>query len=218
MSTSPVGFDPSRRPRVPGGLENSLRERENYFDPKIGEDEDGFTLRDAESLGWNVDLFHASKPFPGRGLIEVRAGSDVLDSNEGRYGVLLAIYEYELGEHRRRHARAREAYLRLVREERLQLRALNSAKAAREEAPAVEPESSEEDRVVINVAHRAEQEARREALGHARQALTLSKELDAYGLLELPQEYLDELTESKPPKRKETDETMTRYLIPPNVL
>ena len=77
------------------------------------------------------------------------------------------------------------------------------------------PESSEEDRVAIKVAHRAEQEARREALGHARQALTLSKELDAYGLLELPQEYLDELTESKPPRRKETDETMTRYLIPP---
>jgi hypothetical protein len=49
-------FDPNRKPRVPGGLENGLRERENYFDPKIGEDEGGFTLQEAESLGWTVDL------------------------------------------------------------------------------------------------------------------------------------------------------------------
>ena len=174
-------FDPNRKPWEPSCVRQILQERQDYFDPKIGEDEDGFTLQDAESIGWKVDFFHASKPFPGSGLIEVHAGGGVLDSNEGRYGVLKAIYDYELKEHQLAQGRAREVFRRLVREERLQLRALNAAQAAREGAPAWEPDSSEVDLAAINVAHRAEQEATREAIGHARQALTLSKELDAYG-------------------------------------
>ena len=204
MSTSPVGFDPSRKPRPPGGVEEILRERKNYFDPKIGQDEDGFTLQDAETLGWNVDLFQAVKHFPGRGQIEVRAGSDVLDSNEGRYGILKAVYDFELREHQRAQGRARETYGKLVRAERSQLGALNAARAAREGAPSFDlgsesdpkhPELSEEEMVAFNAAHERESQARQKAIGHAREALKLSADLDAFGLLELPEEYVNELRE-----------------------
>lgn len=75
-----IVFDPNRKPRLPSGVEKILEEREKYFDPRIGEDEDGFTLEDAEALGWNVEFFRASKHFPGRGLIEVRSR----ESDEGR--------------------------------------------------------------------------------------------------------------------------------------
>ena len=129
-------FDPSRKPREPNSVREHLAYRQDYFDPKIGEDEDGLSLQDAEALRWNVDLFHASKPFPGRGLIEVHAGGGVLDSNEGRYSVLKAIYDYELKEHQLAQGRAREAFCRLVRAERQKLQALHAAKTARGEAPA----------------------------------------------------------------------------------
>lgn len=105
-------------------------------------------------------IFHASKPFPGRGLVEVQAGGGVLESNEGRYGVLKAIYEYELKEHERTKARAREAYGRLVRAERQRLQAGNDL---------------------------------RKAIKHSREALRISAELDAFSLLELPEEYVNEL-------------------------
>jgi len=62
---------------MPGSVENILREREAYSTPQGGEDENGFSLEDAEALGWKVDLFHETKHFPGHGLIEVHAGSDV---------------------------------------------------------------------------------------------------------------------------------------------
>lgn len=150
-------FDPGKKPRPPAGVENALREREAYFDPRIGQDEDGFTLQDAESLGWNVGLDHASKPFPGRGQVEVRS----YEFGEGRYGVLKEIYEYELKEHQRAQARARESYGRLVKAERQKLQAPDT----------------------------------KAAIKHTREALALSKELDAYGVLELPDEYLEELRE-----------------------
>ena len=43
------------------------------------------------------------------------------------------------------------------------------------------------------MAYLAEREGRGEALMHARRALKRSVELDSFALLELPQEYLDEL-------------------------
>jgi hypothetical protein len=94
--------DPERKPRLPETVTRNLMEKQDYFEPKIGEDEDSFTLEDAEALGWNVNLFHAQKHFPGRGLVEVRSK----DSDEGRFGVLQAIYIYELREHQRAQARS----------------------------------------------------------------------------------------------------------------
>ena len=161
-----MGFDPERKPWPPASVESALREREKFFDPKIGEDKDGFTVEDAESLGWIVDLFHASKPFPDRGRIEVHTGGCPLDFGEGRYGVPKAIYEYELKEHRRAKAHAREIYLRLVRAERQRLQAGNDP---------------------------------RKVIKCAREVLRIHAELDAFGALELPQEYLDELTRIQPP-------------------
>jgi hypothetical protein len=130
-------FDPSRKPRLPGGVENILRARQRYFDPKIGEDEDGFTLQEAESLGWNVDLFQAVKHFPGRGLIEVRSGGGFLDSDGGRYGVLKSIYEFELKEHQHAQGRAREAYGRLARAERSMLAGVPSTDSSVAAGPIV---------------------------------------------------------------------------------
>lgn len=97
----------------------------------------------------------------------------MLESNEGRYGTLLAIYEFELKEHQRAQSRARELYLRLVKAERQKLQALDAAKGG---------------------------ESYKKAIKHAREALRISAELDAFGLLELPQEYVDELKETKPLK------------------
>jgi hypothetical protein len=194
--------DPERKPRLPETVTRNLMEKQDYFEPKIGEDEDSFTLEDAEALGWNTNLFHAQKHFPGRGLVEVRSK----DSDEGRFGVLQAIYIYELREHQRAQARARELFGRLVREERLQLKALDAGKAAREEAPALElgtksdpkPGPSDEEWVDIKTAHERESRELCKAIKHAREALRISTELDALSLLELPQVYLDELNETKP--------------------
>jgi hypothetical protein len=121
-----------------------------------------------------------------------------LDSNEGRYGVLKAIYEYELKEHQRAQARARDVWERLDRELRLLCRARDAAGVALDQMRALGHASSEEDLVAINAAHARAQEALGEALRHARQALTLSKELDAFSLLELPEEFVDYLKETKP--------------------
>jgi hypothetical protein len=170
-----VGFDPSRKPLLPGGLRQILEERQDYFDPKIGEDGDGFTLEEPEALGWKVDFFHAHKHFPDGGLVEVHA--EARDS-QGRYGVLQAIYDHELKVHQRARGRARETYLRLVRVERQKLQALEAAKGG---------------------------ESYKKAMKHAREALRISTELDAFGLLELPDEYINELKETQPPRaaRKE---------------
>jgi hypothetical protein len=163
-----MAFDPAKVPRLPQGVENALREREAYFNPGIGQDEDGFTLQDAESLGWNVGLNHASKGFPGRGQVEVRS----YEFGEGRYGVLKEIYDYELAEHQRARARARETYGRLVKAERQRLQAGNDP---------------------------------RKVIKCAREVLRISAELDEFGLLELPQEYIDELKNpscSKAPRKE----------------
>lgn len=196
-----MGFDPSRKPRPPQGVENQLKERQDYFDPKLVEG--GFTVEEAEGLGWAVDFFHASKPFPGLGLVEVHSK----DSDQGRYGVLQAVYDFELGQHQRAQSRARELYLRLVRVERSQLQALNAAKAAREEAPSFDlgsesdpkhPDLSDEEWAALNAAHERESQARQRALEHTRKMLQLSADLDAFSLLELPEEYIEYLKDSKP--------------------
>lgn len=69
-------FDPKRKPRVPQAIKERLEYRQHYFDPKIGEDEDGFSLTDAESLGWKVAVSRAVKHFPGRGQVEVHTDGD----------------------------------------------------------------------------------------------------------------------------------------------
>jgi hypothetical protein len=186
-------FDPAKKPRLPQAVENALREREAYFDPRIGQDEDGFTLEDAESLGWNVGLNHASKPFPGRGQVEVRS----YEFGEGRYGVLKEIYDYELAEHQRTQARARGLFERLVREERLQLKALDAATAVRDETPSFGAALADEEWVALKAAHERESGELGKAIRHAREALQISGELDAFGLLELPDEYINELREER---------------------
>jgi hypothetical protein len=74
--------------------------------------------------------------FPGRGQIEVHAGAGLLNSSEGRYGVLKAIYEYELREHQRAQARARDVWERIVRADRLMWRASDAAWVALDEVRA----------------------------------------------------------------------------------
>lgn len=155
-------FDPSRKPQQPESVNLLDKERRDYFDPKLVEG--GFTVEEAQELGWVVDLFHAHKPFPGRGQVEVHSK----DSDQGRYGVLKAIYDYELKEHQRAQARARETYGRLVRAERQKLQALDAAKGG---------------------------ESYKKAIKHAREALRISADLDAFSLLELPDEYISELRE-----------------------
>ena len=194
-------FDPERKPREPTSVRDLLAYRQGYFDPKIGEDEDGFTVADAESLGWRVDLFHASKPFLGRGLIEVHAGGSVLDSNEGRYGVLKAIYDYELKEHQRVQARALEVFGRLVRVRRQQLQAISAANAARKEARAFGSELSDEEWVAWNGANDRMGKELRKAIRHSREATKHVEELGTFSLLELPDEFIDYLKETKPPPK-----------------
>jgi hypothetical protein len=157
-------FDPSRKPQQPESVNLLDKERRDYFDPKLVEG--GFTVEEAQELGWVVDLYHASKPFPGLGQVEVHSK----DSDQGRYGVLKAVYDFELGQHQRAQGRARETYLRLVRVERQQLQALDAAKGG---------------------------ESYKKAMKHAREALRISTELDAFGLLELPDEYINELREER---------------------
>jgi len=134
-------------------------DKQEYFDPKLAED--GFSVAEAESLGWVVDYYHASKHFPGRGLVEVQSRL----TDEGRYGVLLAVYEEELREHQKARARARDLFGRLVRAERQKLQANGDAA---------------------------------KAIKYTTEALRIEAELGAFGLLELPEEYVAELRESKP--------------------
>jgi hypothetical protein len=79
----------------------------------------------------------------------------------------------------------------------LQLKALDAAKAVRDETPSFGAALADEEWFALKAAHERESGELGKAIRHAREALRISTELDAFNLLELPQEYLDELRESK---------------------